>query len=186
VGGQPEERDPVATRRIFVPHRLPPAERALVVPEADTRDGTLEIIPPLASSPVRRRIKRCVDVVLGVIGLLVLLPLAVLISLAIVIDSPGSPIYVHRRMGRRGVEFGLLKFRTMTRGAEERPEDFLRGRPEAFREWQLVRKVRSDPRVTRMGRILRRCSLDEVPQLINVMRGQMSLVGPRSSVSLRG
>jgi lipopolysaccharide/colanic/teichoic acid biosynthesis glycosyltransferase len=85
-------------------------------------------------------------------------------------------------MGRSGIEFGLLKFRTMTRGAGERHEDFLRGRPEAFREWQRVRKVRSDPRVTRMGRILRRCSLDEVPQLINVIRGEMSLVGPRPVV----
>lgn len=137
---------------------------------------------PLQSSAVRRMAKRTVDLILGSFGLVVILPFAVVLSLAIFIDSPGSPIFVHRRVGRGGKGFGLLKFRTMVRGAQHSLRDCLEARPEAIHEWHELHKVRDDPRVTRLGRGLRRRSLDEVPQLINVIWGHMSLVGPRPVV----
>ena len=120
-------------------------------------------------------IKRSFDLVVGTLAaLLALLPMLVLI-LAIVIESPGNPIFRQRRLGRDGKPFTMLKLRTMVPNAERRRaevEHLNEAKPPLF-------KVRDDPRVTRVGRFLRATSLDELPQLLNVLRGDMSLVGPR-------
>ncbi len=121
--------------------------------------------------------KRAIDVVLATAALTIALPLIVLVVVAIMIDSPGSPFFIHRRLGRWGNEFPLVKFRTMVPDAEDRRDEYLGDRGHV--EWGRAQKLRLDPRVTRVGRILRRCSLDELPQLVNVLRGEMSLVGPR-------
>ncbi|MGQ9714692.1 MAG: undecaprenyl-phosphate glucose phosphotransferase [Anaerolineae bacterium] len=120
-------------------------------------------------------LKRAVDVVGALVGLVVLSPLMACIALVVRLETPGSPIYRQTRIGREGRPFTLYKFRSMYQGAEEE-RDRLAPLNEA--DGPLF-KIRDDPRVTRVGRVLRRLSLDELPQLWNVLRGDMSLVGPR-------
>jgi len=126
-----------------------------------------------------RAAKRTLDVVLSLLGLVVVSPFLAVTLAAIVLESPGSPIYVQRRVGRYGASFHLIKLRTMVTDADERLDACLEEEPGLRAEWQRTRKLRVDPRITRVGRILRRLSLDEIPQLVNVLLGQMSLVGPR-------
>lgn len=119
--------------------------------------------------------KRAVDVVLSLIGLVVVWPLMLAIALAIKLESPGSAFYRSLRVGKHGRTFVCYKFRTMIRGADKLKEDLssLNERHGPFF------KISDDPRVTRFGRFLRKYSLDELPQLWNVLKGEMSLVGPR-------
>jgi len=119
--------------------------------------------------------KRACDMLVAGLGLLVLAPPLIAVALAIKLSSPGPVIFRQERIGLRGRPFTLLKFRTMTAGADLLL-DGLRDRNEA--DGPLF-KLRDDPRVTRVGRILRRYSIDELPQLVNVLKGEMSLVGPR-------
>ncbi|MDQ3936940.1 MAG: sugar transferase, partial [Actinomycetota bacterium] len=120
-------------------------------------------------------IKRGMDVLGSAVALAVLSPLLAAIAVAVRLDSPGPALFRQRRAGRDGAEFEMLKFRTMTEDAPHRVGEFV---PIAELT-EPVFKLRSDPRVTRVGRLLRRASLDELPQLVNVLRGEMSLVGPR-------
>jgi exopolysaccharide biosynthesis polyprenyl glycosylphosphotransferase len=120
-------------------------------------------------------VKRVIDIVVAGATLLALLPLLALIALGIKVDSPGPVFFVQTRVGRNKRTFRLAKFRTMCADAERRQADL-----EALNEAKgPVFKIARDPRVTRLGRLLRRTSLDEIPQLWNVLRGDMSLVGPR-------
>jgi lipopolysaccharide/colanic/teichoic acid biosynthesis glycosyltransferase len=120
-------------------------------------------------------VKRGIDLVLAVVFLFCSLPLWGLIAVAIKLDSPGPVFYAQDRVGLRGRRFRFYKFRSMNDGAER-----ARAQLEHLNEVSgPVFKVRGDPRITRVGSILRRTSLDELPQLINVVRGQMSMVGPR-------
>jgi lipopolysaccharide/colanic/teichoic acid biosynthesis glycosyltransferase len=121
-------------------------------------------------------VKRVIDVFGAVVGLLLLTPVMLLIALLIRWDSPGPVLFRQWRRGYRGQTFQVLKFRTMTIDAEQRLQD-LECRNESA--GGVLFKLRNDPRVTRLGSFLRRRSLDELPQLINVLRGEMSLVGPR-------
>lgn len=111
------------------------------------------------------------------------LPLGVLIALAIVVDSRGPVFFCHTRLGRGRRPFRLWKFRTMIVAGDGSFREYLDRNPELAREWRLRHKLRNDPRITRVGRFLRRTSLDELPQLWNVLRGEMSMVGPRPIVS---
>jgi len=120
--------------------------------------------------------KRAVDLAGALVGLMLLTPLILAIALLIRFDSPGPVLFQQLRRGYRGRLFRLLKFRTMSVDAEQRLTD-LEGSNESA--GGVLFKLRDDPRVTRLGRFLRRYSLDELPQLINVLRGEMSLVGPR-------
>jgi exopolysaccharide biosynthesis polyprenyl glycosylphosphotransferase len=124
-----------------------------------------------------RALKRAMDVVGSGVGLLLLLPLGSLLALAIKLDSPGPVFFRQRRVGHEGRVFRMFKFRSMVDGAEAQ-----RAALEALNETHGVFKLKADPRVTRIGRFLRRTSLDELPQLINVLLGDMSLVGPRPLV----
>jgi exopolysaccharide production protein ExoY len=133
---------------------------------------------PMPSFPLRAA-KRTLDIVLSLLALLLALPFLAVTILAIMLESPGVPIYIQRRVGRYGAPFGLIKLRTMVPNAEQRLQACLGSDPALRAEWQRSRKLRVDPRVTRIGRVLRRLSLDEIPQLLNVLLGQMSLVGPR-------
>lgn len=119
--------------------------------------------------------KRVMDVTLALVGLVLLAPLWAVIALAIVLDSPGPVFFRQLRVGKNGRLFYVYKFRSMRVGAEEEKER-LRHLNEASGP---LFKIRNDPRLTRVGRVLRRLSLDELPQLINVLKGEMSLVGPR-------
>jgi exopolysaccharide biosynthesis polyprenyl glycosylphosphotransferase len=119
-------------------------------------------------------IKRALDIAVSSISLVLLSPLATAVALAIKLDSPGSVFFRQPRVGRDGRSFWMIKFRSMVDGAEQ-----ARAELEDLNESIGLFKLARDPRVTRVGRYLRRCSLDELPQLINVVRGEMSLVGPR-------
>ena len=122
------------------------------------------------------RIRRLQDIVLSALALVVLWPFLLLVALIIVIDSPGaSPIFSQIRVGRDGKEFKFYKFRSMIPNAEDKLDELL---PENEMHGPVF-KIRDDPRITRVGRILRKSSIDELPQLFNVLRGDMSIVGPR-------
>lgn len=123
-------------------------------------------------------VKRIVDVTIAALGLVLAAPLMALIALAIRLDSPGPIIFRQTRVGLRGRLFEMYKFRSMHVGAEEQ-QDMLADLNEADGP---IFKIRDDPRLTRVGRIIRRLSLDELPQLVNVLRGEMSLVGPRPPI----
>ena len=146
---------------------------------------TVEGVPLIGLRPFRlakssKLLKRSMDLVVSGLALVLFAPLVAAIALLIKLDSPGPVIFRQVRMGTRGQPFPMWKFRTMATDAEEQKAELVHlskhaepgGDPRMF-------KIRNDPRVTRVGRVLRRYSLDELPQLVNVMRGQMSMVGPR-------
>ena len=120
------------------------------------------------------RAKRVIDLAVAAAALLLLLPLMAALTLAIAVGSPGAPLFRQRRVGRFGRQFRMWKFRTMVLNAELLRTELVAQSTE--REWLHVDR---DPRVTRVGRVLRRTSLDELPQLLNVLSGDMSIVGPR-------
>lgn len=130
-----------------------------------------------------RVVKRGLDLAFVVFLSLVLLPLLLFIAAAVWLSSPGPILFSHRRIRRHGEFFTMWKFRTMCINSGEVLEQYLAAHPEARAEWRRTHKLRDDPRVTRVGRLLRRTSLDELPQLWNVMNGSMSLVGPRPIVA---
>jgi Undecaprenyl-phosphate galactose phosphotransferase WbaP len=123
--------------------------------------------------------KRMLDVTLSVVALVAMSPLFVVLMLMIKLTTLGPALYGHTRYGRGGEVFSALKFRTMVQHGDQILAKYLQEHPEELKAWQRDHKLKNDPRVTRVGRLLRRCSLDELPQLWNVFRGQMSLVGPR-------
>ena len=120
--------------------------------------------------------KRLFDVIGAGIGLAVMLVPMILVAIIIKLESPGPVIYVHNRIGKNGRPLPLLKFRTMYMDADKRFEQFT---PEQKAEWEKNFKLENDPRVTPIGNFLRRSSLDELPQLINILKGELSIVGPR-------
>jgi Undecaprenyl-phosphate galactose phosphotransferase WbaP len=127
-------------------------------------------------------VKRSLDIIGVVLLGLVAMPLLILIGLAVKLDSSGPLIFGHRRIGQGGRGFRAWKFRSMVTNAEEVLREHLQTNPQALAEWNAKRKLRDDPRVTSIGKFLRKTSLDELPQLWNVLIGEMSLVGPRPIV----
>lgn len=125
---------------------------------------------------------RGLDVAIALIALIFVLPLMGVIALAVFLQDGGPVLFSHRRIGRGGKPFRCWKFRSMAADAEERLKDLLSSDPVARDEWARDHKLRNDPRVTPLGAFLRRSSLDELPQLFNVLQGTMSLVGPRPIV----
>jgi undecaprenyl-phosphate galactose phosphotransferase len=138
----------------------------------------LEVKNNLAQ-PINYFTKRVFDYVVGLVLLMVLSVPLLVISALVRLTSKGPAIYMQERVGKRGEPFMCYKFRTMYHDAEERLQDILREDPVARSEWEKYWKLKDDPRVTAVGRFLRRTSLDELPQILNVLKGQMSLVGPR-------
>jgi exopolysaccharide production protein ExoY len=126
---------------------------------------------------------RALDILIAVCALVVLGPFLVLVAVSIFLMDGGSPIFAHQRVGRGGRAFGCLKFRTMVMGSQQKLDELLARDPVALAEWERDHKLRNDPRVTALGRFYRKASIDELPQLINVLRGEMSIVGPRPIVS---
>jgi Undecaprenyl-phosphate galactose phosphotransferase WbaP len=145
--------------------------RARIIPQ---RTGLLRSRP--------QRFKRMFDVLFALLLGLIVLPFGLLIAVAIRLESRGPVLFAHTRIGRRSRRFRLWKFRTMVSNAGEVLQAHLDQHPGYALEWRLAHKLRNDPRVTRVGRFLRKTSLDELPQLWNILRGEMSLVGPRPIV----
>jgi Undecaprenyl-phosphate galactose phosphotransferase WbaP len=132
--------------------------------------------------PINRIVKRFIDLVCVTLGGLLISPILLLISLAVVLDSPGPIFFGHKRVGRDGNFFKAWKFRTMIPNAQQKLDEYLKEHPELEAEWRETQKLQNDPRITRIGKFLRKYSLDELPQLWNVFIGEMSLVGPRPIV----
>ena len=128
-------------------------------------------------------LKRALDVLVALTGLAVLWPLMLFVIIAIRITDPGPAIFGHERIGYNGRRFKCLKFRSMVVNADGALRDLLERDPRAADEWAQSQKLKNDPRVTRLGKVLRETSLDELPQLWNVVKGDMSIVGPRPIVS---
>lgn len=124
-------------------------------------------------------IKRAFDVVISFLAIILLLPLFVIIGILIKIDSKGPVFFLHKRIGKNGKKIKIYKFRTMVKNAEELMSRFS---PEQKREFEENYKLDNDFRITRVGNILRKTSLDELPQLLNILKGDMSIVGPRPLV----
>ena len=130
-----------------------------------------------------RLAKRIFDLVATVIGGLLILPVLLILAVLVGIDNKGRVIFAHRRVGRKGKLFPCYKFQSMVPDAQERLEEYLAKNPEARKEWEESFKLTNDPRVTKLGAFLRKTSLDELPQIWNVLMGDMSLVGPRPIVT---
>jgi Undecaprenyl-phosphate galactose phosphotransferase WbaP len=133
-------------------------------------------------SDLDQAIKRVLDICLVLIALPILTVLFIVLAVLIRVDSPGSIFYTQKRIGKDGREFTIWKFRTMVVNAEQDLKEYLLKHPSLHTEWQDNQKIKNDPRVTAVGKILRRFSLDELPQFINIFHGEMSLVGPRPIV----
>jgi Undecaprenyl-phosphate galactose phosphotransferase WbaP len=130
-----------------------------------------------------RWLKRFVDIILVISGGLIIFPFLLLLAIIVKLDSKGSVFYGHTRIGKDKRKFKAWKFRTMVPNADKILEVYLENDPELRKEWESSFKIRNDPRITRVGKILRKLSLDEFPQIWNVLVGEMSLIGPRPIVS---
>ena len=129
----------------------------------------------LRAAPWQLVAKRCIDIVGGAVLLVVLLPLLLVTAAAVLVSSRGPVLFLHERVGRDGKAFGMLKFRSMRVGAHEARDEILH----LNQATGPVFKIADDPRITAVGRVIRKLSIDELPQLVNVLKGDMSLVGPR-------
>ena len=125
-------------------------------------------------------IKRTLDVVISSVLLVLLSPIFLIIAFLIKAESKGPVFFAHKRIGKNGKEIKILKFRTMVENAEDLIKEFT---PEQMKEFKENFKLKNDPRITNMGKFLRKTSLDELPQLINIIRGELSLIGPRPIVA---
>ena len=129
---------------------------------------------------IEKAIKRFIDIIGGLVGCLLLIPIAIGVKIANVITKDYGPIFlVQKRIGKDGKEFNFIKFRSMVLDADRILYEYLDQNEEARREFYKYRKLKNDPRITKVGHFIRNTSLDEVPQFFNVLKGDMSLVGPR-------
>lgn len=126
--------------------------------------------------------KRILDIIVSIAALILALPFLFVIAVAIRVSSKGSIVYAHERIGRGGKPFKCYKFRTMHKDADMLLVEYFAKHPELKEEWDRCRKLKDDPRVTKIGKLLRKLSLDEFPQFWNILKGDMSVVGPRAMV----
>lgn len=156
----------------------------MLSPDAQTIDPKEEQTYETARSHAQRKTylvaKRVLDILISVVGLIVMFLPMVIITVLIKLETPGPAIYIHNRIGKDGSQLPLLKFRSMCMNAEDMVDSFT---VEQKAEWEKNFKLDDDPRITRIGKFLRRSSLDELPQLFNVLKGQLSIVGPRPVVT---
>ncbi len=143
----------------------------------DTQSGMLS-----RAGVIGGRSKRALDLLIAGLALLILLPLVILVALAVKLSSPGPVLYGHQRIGHGGKTFRCWKFRSMVPDGAAILEAYFEADPKAREIWNTDRKLQNDPRVTRIGAVLRAFSIDELPQLLNVLKGEMSIVGPRPVV----
>ena len=133
-------------------------------------------------SPVQSRwrlVKRALDLIIAIPCFVLLLPFFGVIALLIKVDSRGPTFFVHERLGAKGKPFKCVKFRSMYVDSDNVLRQHLHGNPVLDEEWATYKKLQNDPRVTRVGRILRRLTIDELPQILNIIKGEMSIIGPR-------
>lgn len=150
-----------------------------------------ELIPPMNTITITRPdivketkteklLRRIVDIIGGIVGIIVLVPLTIAIYIANLICKDNGPLFFSQeRIGKDGKTFKMYKFRSMVMGADEILFEYLKENEEAREEYSKYKKLKNDPRITKIGRFIRKTSIDEFPQFINVLKGEMSLVGPR-------
>lgn len=125
-------------------------------------------------------VKRGIDIIGALCGIAILVPITIGICIANLVSKDKGPIFYNtERIGKDGKSFKMYKFRSMVVGADEKLKEYLEQNPEAKKEYKKYKKLKNDPRITKVGQFIRRTSLDEFPQFINVLKGEMSLVGPR-------
>ena len=162
----------------------PPGQEEPAVRNGAEWEQISRAVHGLSTSGIHYRfVKRLLDIFIVCALLPCLLPLLLVVAVIVRLSSPGPILYCQRRIGRFGREFSLWKFRSMYVNGDEILRNHLHVNAEAAREWAHSRKLKMDPRVTKLGNVLRRASLDELPQFLNVLAGSMSLVGPRPIVS---
>lgn len=128
-------------------------------------------------------VKRCFDIVCGLIGVIVLIPVTIILKIVTICSGDLNPIiFSQNRIGKNGKEFKFYKFRSMVSNADEILEQTLKNDKKRAEEWKKYQKFENDPRITKIGNILRKTSLDEAPQFINILKGDMSMIGPRPLV----
>lgn len=143
----------------------------------------MEVTLTLSQEGIRHLpLKRTFDIVFSVLALLVTFPLFMATAILIRLQSPGPIIYAHERIGRGGRTFKCFKFRSMYIDADERLKELLKNNAALAQEWEKTHKLKKDPRITPIGKFLRKSSLDELPQFLNVLKGDLSVVGPRPVV----
>ena len=183
-------------RQVAIVNRIQPYVKSVsFIPDLMGTPGNLEIISMADAGMMMIRVKnnlahrynrifkRIFDLVCAGLGTIALLPVFAIIAALIYKDDPGPIFFAHRRVGKGGREFPCYKFRSMCVNAQEALEKYLAENPAAREEWNRDFKLKDDPRITKIGNFLRKSSLDELPQLINVIKGEMSLVGPRPIVT---
>lgn len=136
----------------------------------------IKVESKLKNKKIYKVFKRAFDVVASFFGIIFLSPIFLVIGIAIKLDSKGKVIFKHKRIGKNGKEINIYKFRTMCNNAQDMIKDFT---PEQEKEFKENFKLKNDPRITKVGNLLRRTSLDELPQLFNIIKGDLSIIGPR-------
>jgi exopolysaccharide production protein ExoY len=134
-------------------------------------------------APIGGKLKRAADIAIALCALAIASPIMLIVAAILRLSDGGAAIFTHNRIGFGGATFRCYKFRTMVANSGEVLTQYLASNPEAAREWEEHRKLRNDPRITAFGRLLRKSSIDELPQLFNVLKGEMSCVGPRPIVA---
>ena len=137
------------------------------------------IVPKIAKKASKinyMSVKRVFDLVISTIGLIILSPIFLILAIIVKLDSKGPVFFAHTRYGKNGKKFKMYKFRTMNENAQDMINDFT---PEQMKEWKENFKLQDDPRITKVGKFLRKTSLDELPQIVNIIKGDLSIIGPR-------
>ena len=137
------------------------------------------IVPKIAKKASKinyMSVKRVFDLVISTIGLIILSPIFLILAIIVKLDSKGPVFFAHTRYGKNGKKFKMYKFRTMYENVQDMINDFT---PEQMKEWKENFKLQDDPRITKVGKFLRKTSLDELPQIVNIIKGDLSIIGPR-------
>ena len=170
---------PYVRNILFVPNLIGTPIANLDILRLYTADVALLYVKNNLARKRNRIVKYIFDMTLTIVGTICISPILLIIAIWIYKDSPGSVIFKHMRVGKDGKEFPCYKFRSMCVDAKEKLEELLKNDPKARAEWDKDFKLKNDPRITKSGAFLRKTSLDELPQIFNVLKGEMSLVGPR-------
>ncbi|MDN5928506.1 MAG: sugar transferase [Hyphomicrobiales bacterium] len=158
-------------------------EPLIEVPADSAFPASAIVLPAIRPQPIGGGAKRLMDILVATLALVLAAPVMLVIAAFVLAANGGPVIFAHKRIGFGGKPFDCRKFRTMRRDASDALQQYLADNPDAAREWRETKKLKHDPRVTLIGKLLRVSSLDELPQLFNVLRGDMSCVGPRPVVA---
>ena len=175
-----EDLQPVVRNLMFVPNIVGIPVYNLDIKRLYANNMVLLSIKNNLAKKTNRRIKRVFDILFSLMTMVIILPISFVVIICIMIESPKAmPIFKHYRVGKDGKIFPCYKFRSMMPNAQEKLKEYLRKNPKAQSEWQKNFKLKNDPRITKVGKFIRKTSIDELPQFINVLKGEMSWVGPR-------